>query len=320
MNLLEQANEAYNKNFPNTTWFGKCIFISWYCDVGTCKFCYRSTIKPNIKNIENARRTPKSIFTEALLAKHLGWRIEFLTGGYNIYPIEKLADITKRVSEIYKNKLWLNLGVLKNEDINLLKPYTEGIVASIETINPKLHDKICPNKPIEKYEEMLNSIKNLKKSAAIVIGLGEKDSDMDLLFDFIKKHKLDRITFYALKPVKGTPYTQGPTTEQYIKWIANTRINFPKLEIITGTTANRINEISLLLKAGSNAITKFPATKLFNSKKAKIFEEEIKKSGRIFLSTLTDVDKLNELKNIKIESNIKDKLLGYIEVMSRSKN
>ncbi|MBU0929588.1 MAG: radical SAM protein [Nanoarchaeota archaeon] len=320
MNLLEQADEVYRKNFPNSTWFGKCIFISWYCDVGTCKFCYRSTIKKNIKSIENARRTPKSIFVEALLAKQLGWRIEFLTGGYNIYPIEKLVDITKRVSEIYNNKLWLNLGVLKEEDLKLLKPYTEGIVASIETINTKLHDKICPNKPIDKYEEMLTNSKNLKKSIAIVIGLGEKDSDMDLLFDFIKKHKLDRITFYALKPVKGTPYTKGPTTDEYLKWVANTRINFPKLEIITGTTANRVNEISLLLKAGSNAITKFPATKLFNSEKARIFEQEIKKSGRIFLSTLTDVNKLKELKNIEIESNIKEKLIEYIEVMEKLKS
>ncbi|MDD5651466.1 MAG: radical SAM protein [Candidatus Nanoarchaeia archaeon] len=319
MNILEQANEVYNKNFPNTTWFGKCIFISWYCDIGTCKFCYRSTIKNNIKSIENARRTPKSIYVEALLAKHLNWRIEFLTGGYNIYPIEKLVEITKKVSEIYQDKLWLNLGVLKQEDFELLKPYTEGIVASIETINPELHEKICPNKPLDKYKDMLKSAKGLKKSATIVIGLGEKDSDMDLLFDFIKEHKLDRITFYALKPVTGTIYTKGPSTEEYIKWIANTRINFPKLEIITGTTANRVNEISSLLKAGSNAITKFPATKLFNSKKARIFEEEVKKSGRTFISTLTDVNQLQKLKNIEIESNIKEKLLEYLEVMEKLK-
>ncbi len=50
MNLIEQAGEVYRKNFPNTTWFGRCIFVSWYCDVGTCDFCYRSTIKSRIKS------------------------------------------------------------------------------------------------------------------------------------------------------------------------------------------------------------------------------------------------------------------------------
>ncbi len=316
MKLLEQANEVYRKNFPNETWFGRCIFVSWYCDVGTCKFCYRSTLKSRIKHAKNARRTPVSIYTEALLAKHLGWRIEFLTGGYNIYPLNDLANITKKVSELYGNRIWLNLGALNKEEIKLFEPYIEGLVASIETINPKLHEKICPNKPIEPYLEMIKSYKG-KKSATIIIGLGEKESDFDLLADFIKKYKLDRLTYYALKPVKGTPYSKGPTTEQYLKWVAKTRIEFPKLEIITGVTPRRTDEVYSLLKAGSNAITKFPITKSFNSIEAKNIEKQMHDAGRNFTGTLTDVNKLKNINNIKIENNIKEKLNEYINLMSK---
>ena len=134
MELIEQANKIYKENFDNYTWFGRCIFLSWYCDVGTCKFCYRSTQKDRIKFAEHAKRTPASILTEALLAKNLGWRIEFLTGGYKIYPTEELIEIARLVSLVYGEKIWLNLGALKKEELLKFKPYIKGIVASYEKI------------------------------------------------------------------------------------------------------------------------------------------------------------------------------------------
>jgi biotin synthase-like enzyme len=324
--LLQKAAETYSKNFKPIAWFGRCIFLSWYCDVGTCNFCYRSTVKDRIKHAEHAKRSLSSIAVEALLAKHLGWRIEFLTGGYRIFPINELVEITKLVSEIYGKKIWLNLGALKPEELGKFKPYIEGIAASIETIDKDLHDKICPNKPIEPYIEMLSNAKDLKKSITIVIGLGEKESDIEKLHDFIRQHNLDRITFYALKPVKGTPYTKGPETEYYVSWIAKTRIAFPKLEIIAGVTPRRVDDVDLLLKAGANAITKFPATKLFNSERAKLFEQKVRDAGREFTSTLTklpDIDWNAEIDNLDINQNLKEemkeKIHLYLNRMSKSK-
>jgi biotin synthase-like enzyme len=327
MNILEKANKVYLDSFKPEIWFGRCIFLSWYCDVGTCKFCFRSTQKSRIKNAEHARRSLSSILTEALLCKNFGWRIEFLTGGYRIFPIDELVNITKLVSEVYGEKIWLNLGALEKRDLEKFKPYIEGIVASIETIDEELHNKICPNKPIKPYIEMLQNSKSLKKSITIVIGLGEKKEDINLLHNFIAKNKLDRITFYALRPIAGTIYTKGPSTNDYLYWIANTRIKFPRLEIIAGTSPLRVNEIDLVLKAGANAITKFPATKMFNSNEAKIIEEKIRKSGRSFLSTLTKIPKVNwnyQINRLKLDKNLKDeirlKLNQYLEVMGRSKN
>ncbi|MBW3015360.1 radical SAM protein [Candidatus Woesearchaeota archaeon] len=323
--LLNKATEVFLENFRPVAWYGRCIFLSWYCDVGTCKFCYRSTQKGRIKRAENARRSMDSIIVEALLAKHLGWRIEFLTGGYRIFPMDELVEMARTVSEIYGEKIWLNLGALKDDELGRFKPYVKGVVASIEAISSKLHDTICPNKPLEPYFEMLKNAGDLgfKKSATIVIGLGESFDDFKLLCDFINKYELERITFYALKPVKDTPFTEGPETDYYVEWIARTRLEFPKLEIIAGITARRVDDVPLLIRAGANAITKFPATKMFNSEKAKLIENYIYGNGREFVSTLTklpnldwdkEVDKLNIDEELK--SRVIERLESYLKKMS----
>ena len=230
----------------------------------------------------------------------------------------------KKVSYIYGEKIWINLGALKPEELKLFKPYIKGVVGSIETIEPSLHDKVCPNKPIYQYEEMFNHAKNFKRSITIVIGLGEKKEHFSLLCNFIRKHNLDRITFYALKPIKGTLYTKGPSTEDYIWWIANTRIKFPTLEIIAGTTLRRVSEVNFLLKAGANAITKFPITKKFGSEEAKIMEKQIRLSKRKFNGYLTKLPNINwdkEVGQLKLDKNLKQNikitLNQYIKKMEK---
>jgi biotin synthase-like enzyme len=329
--LLNQANKIYRDNFDNKVWFGRCIFLSWYCDVGTCNFCYRSTQKDKIKHAEHATRTKESIMTEALLARNLGWRIEFLTGGYRIYPFDDLIEIARLVSMIYGEKIWLNLGALKKDEILRFMPYIKGIVASIETIDESLHNEICPNKPIGPYAEMFEFIMSdkelstLQKSITIVIGLGEKKEHFLNLAAFIEKYSLDRITFYALKPIRGTSYTKGPTTEEYAWWIASTRIRFPKLQIIAGTTADRVEEVDIILKAGANAITKFPATKMFGTDKARILEDRFKHAERVFTGTLTnlpnaDWDRQIDVLDISdaLKEKTKLKMQSYLKMMQNA--
>lgn len=327
--LLFRAEKVYRENFPNTSWYGRCIFLSWYCDLGTCKFCFRSTQKHKIRFAKNARRTLPSILVEALLCRKLGWRIEFLTGGYQIYPIEELVEIIKLVSQIYGEKIWLNLGAISTSDLEKFKPYLEGVVSSVETIEPKLHDFVCPDKPTQPYLEMFGRAKGLKRSITIVIGLGEKKEDFDLLANFIEKYRLERITFYALKPVKGTIFENsgGPKIEDYLWWIAQTRIRFPKIEIIAGTTARRYQEVGLLLKAGANAFTKFPATRMFNSPEARKIEKEIKLARREFIGTLTNLPKIDWNKEIekigldpKLENAVKEMLPSYLQRMENNIN
>ncbi len=331
MSFIEQANKTYLENFPKESYYGRCIFLSWYCEKGTCKFCFRSTIHHKVKHAQNAKRSMASILVEAILAKKLGWNIEFLTGGYGIYPFDELLKIIQNINQILKNKVWINLGSFTEEELKQLKPYVEGICASIETVDEKLHDELCPDKPIEPYSDMLKLADKLgfKKSITIVIGLGEKQKDFELLKDFIKEHKLDRITFYALKPVSGTIFEnkQGPETEYYADWIAKTRIAFPKIEIIAGTTARRYKEAGILLKAGANAITKFPATKLFGTKQAETIEHEAKKAERPLNGTLTELPNIDWNKevdsldlNTELKEQIKEKLKQYIKTMEKNIN
>ncbi len=203
-------------------------------------------------------------------------------------------------------------------------------MGSIETINPTIHKKVCPSKPIKPYENMFNISKKLKlkNSMTIILGLGETIEDFELLKKFIKKHNIVKIHFYGLNPQKGTIFekTKPPKKEYQAKWIKKTRKAFPKIDIQCGIWKDRVNYISTLLKAGSNSISKFPSIRCFNSIYAKKIEEQAKKANRRFIGSLTklpkidwnkEIDKLNIEKELKKQ--IKNKLSRYLEVMKKSK-
>lgn len=316
--LIDEAGKIYSENFNGDVWLGRCIFLSWYCALGNCDFCFRSTQKHKIHFPEKARRTKESIYSEAFIAKKLNWKLEFLTGGYGIYSFEDLVEITKTCSKIFDEKIWLNLGVLSKKQIEDFLPYIEGIVASVETLEPELHKKVAPGKPLPPFANMLETAKELglKRSMTIVLGLGEPIEDYKYVKEWIEKYELSRITYYALRPVKGTPYEHGPAPEYVAEWIARTRIDFPKIEIIVGSAETRIPEINLLLKAGANAFTKIPATKIFGTDGAQQIHDQVKLANRNFTSELVNLPDTNwaEEVNKKIEDEkLKAKIIAKLE-------
>jgi len=312
--LIAQAEQVYHANFNSHCWFERAIFLSWYCALGDCTFCYMSTQKDKIKDPKKARRRLSSVLAEVLLTKVQGWKIEFLSAGYGSYSPEEMIEVVKLCSLVYGEKLWLNIGYLNQEQLLPLLPYIQGVSVSIETVNWNLRKKVCPSKPLEpmlKTLELIDKYK-LKKAITIIIGLGESIEDLKELFKFIDKYKLDRVTFYSLNPHPGTPFTKGPETEYYLQWIAQTRIRYPKLEIIAGSWVNRLEEIHLLLKAGANAFTKFPALKLFGSKYARQIELEVKKAGRRLEGSLTQtptVDWEQEVQKLNLDKELQTQLL-----------
>lgn len=318
---IKKADKIFIENFGSKVWFGKCIFISWHCDIATCKFCFRANYKDK-KTSEQKKRSLASILAEAFIAKKLNWRLEFITGGCKSMPFDELFEVIKNVSKVYGEKIWINLGIFSKEQLKKIKPYVQGICASIETVEEKLHKKICPDKPIEQYLEMLQKLDGFKKSICMIIGLGEKKEDIKRLFEIIKKYKLDRITFYALKPIKGSGFKKSPESEDYAWWISQTRIRFPKLEIIAGLTPKKPEYSQYVLKAGANAITKFPAIRKFGSKEAKIVEQGIKKAHRKIESSLTKLPKVDWEKEVdkldideKIKKDMKKIVLRYVQKM-----
>ena len=320
---MQEANKVYLENFSNETYFERCIFVSWYCGLGNCTFCYRSTQKAKIRNPKMSKRSMASIITEAILVKKLGWKLDFITGGFGVYTVNELVDIAKIISEIVGEKVWFNYGVFGEEALEKLRPYVKGICSSIETVNTKVQKEVVPGKNIKAYIDMLKNAKSFKKSLAIVIGIGEDKEDIEILHDLIVETELDRLTIFALHPIKGTPFTKGPELNYYLEWIARTRIKFPKLEIVAGIPSDRPHEAGLALRAGANTITKFPAIKLFGSDKAHIMEKQIKLAGRELKGSLvelpqvdwdSEVDKLSL--DPELKEKVKEKLNQYVKKMT----
>ncbi len=311
ISLMKDAEKIYFENFDGNTWYGRCIFISWYCSIADCTFCYRSTPKHEKMFPKTSRRSMHSILLEALFCRIFNWRIEFLTGGLGIMSFNDLLEIVENVSKVFGRKIWLNLGVFSSKHLELLKPYVSGICGSMETLNPELHKKICPSKPIEPYDKMFSRMDGFRKSIAVIVGLGESLEDIKYLFDFVEKHDLNRVTIYALKPVKGTGFIEGPSVNEHFSWISSLRIRFPKLEIIAGTNLRRCEEVGYLMNCGVNAITKFPATKQFGTKKAHLVHELIENENRKFISNIInyeDIDWIDEIDKVDIKQEYKDEM------------
>lgn len=304
------------------TCFERAIFFSWYCSTADCKFCYMST-QP--KGQKMAVRSFASILAEFILCKKLGWDIGFLSGGHNAYTTTDFLEMLKLIKKTINEKIWINIGPIKKQELMKFKPYIKGVVASIETINPKVHDLVCPSKQIKPFEKMLNNALKLKLKTAmtIILGLGETIDDFKKLKVFIKKYKISKIHFYGLNPQKGTVFEKAkpPKKEYMAEWIRMTRKEFPKIGIQAGIWLDRVDYVSDLLKAGANSISKFPAIRHFGSKYAKEIEKQAETAGRKFKGTLTefkrfDVDK--EIKKLKINETLKEKVKNKLELYLRN--
>lgn len=348
MSLIEQANEVYLKNFKPETGFERAIFFSWYCKTRDCTFCYMSTINHKRLIVEHAqkhavsdmstqpknktklaRRTAASILAEVILCKKLSWDIGFISGGHDAYTTVEFKELLQKISIVSGQKQWINVGALSKEGLKQFQPYIKGVVGSIETVNKKVHDNVCPSKPAEPYYEMFEYAKELglKNAITIILGLGETIDDFDELRDIIERYNIEKIHFYSLNPQKGTVFehAQSPTKEYQAEWIARTRIEFPKINIQAGIWLDKVDNVSLLLMAGANSISKFPAIKYFNSKHARAIELNAKEAGRAFKGTLTefkrfDIDKeLDKYElDLRLKEEIKDKLGKYIKALTKN--
>ncbi|MBR9699784.1 radical SAM protein [Candidatus Woesearchaeota archaeon] len=307
------------------TCFERALFFSWGCTIGDCQFCYMST-QPDDKPPKETKRSSASIIAETILAKHLGWDIGFFTGGIGVLSQDELVFLLKAISEIIDEKVWLSVGPLTKKQLEVYLPYIKGVVGSTETINPELHKKVCPSKPLKPYERMFESAKELglKRAMTFIVGMGESREDFSLLKEFISKYDISKIHVYGLIPQKGTPMENYPvpSTEDQAWWISQLRQEFPSLDIQCGIWEDRIDRIHDLLEAGANTISKFRAIKLFGSPLARQIEEEAAKAGRTFRGTLTvlpDVDWDKEVDKLSLDDEMKGhvrkKLHQYIKGM-----
>ncbi len=306
------------------TWFERAIFFSWYCGIRDCKFCYMST-QPDKDYDKLARRTTESILTEVLLVKKIGWDFGFFSGGMGAYKKEEFRELLENVYKVYGDKIWISVGPLKREE------FIKGVVGSIETVNERLHDELCPSKPIEPYLEMFDKAKKLglRNAMTIIVGLGETIDDFPKLNAMIDRFDISKIHFFALNPQKGTIFEgrAPPSAEYQAEWIRKTREAFPDIEIQCGIWLNKMDRLPLLLEAGTDSVSKFPALKYFGSRKGKEFEEQIEKAGFKMRSTMTKLPELDwdrEVERLDIDEKLKQKvkvrLASYLKMLGRNKS
>jgi biotin synthase-like enzyme len=312
LDLLKKADNITRKYHKSIN-VERAIFLSWYCERRDCKFCYMSTLNTSKK----AKRTMASILAEVMICKNLNWQIEFLSGGYGVYSVNEIHEIAERMAQTYQN-VWLNTGIMSREDMTVFGDEIAGITGSLETFDFDLHEIICPSKPFSDVLTMLKDAKDLGLQTAItiILGLGEKKEKLANLFSIIREYEIDRITFYALNPQKGTLYEKfpSPSSLYYAEIVARTRIAFPKLEIVTGIWIDKTPMIGPLLLAGSDGITKFPMKQLLSNYAN--FKEEITYAAQLQDRRFTGTFRINrkkledELKGY--EKNIKKKVEEYL--------
>lgn len=325
---MKKAEKIYLANFSREVRFERAVFFSWGCSVGDCAFCYMST-QPKGKPPKEARRSAESILAEFILAKNLGWEIGFFSGGTNVIPKQEMLFLLKTIEEITGKKTWLNVGPLSSLNLEDYAPYLQGVVGSIETINPIVHRKVCPSKPIKPYESMFKEAEKLglARGMTIILGLGETENDFPLLEKFILKHGVSKIHLYSLIPHRGTPFENAPlpSKEYQAWWIAQLRINFPRLDIQAGIWEDRVERTSFLLKAGANSFSKFKALKLFGREIARQLEKQAGLAGRNFKGTLTQLPEIDWEKEVdrlsideELKKKIKEKLKQYLSQVRKN--
>lgn len=298
------------------THFERAIFFSWYCGIRDCAYCYMST-QPDSKK---AVRSKESLLAELLICKKLDWEIGFISGGVGAFSRAKFKDLLKDMFKVSGEKFWLNVGALKADELIEYLPYTKGVVGSIETVNKELHDSICPSKPMEPYFDMFleASARGLKKAVTIILGLGETLDDFKEFEQMVRKYDISKVHFYGLNPQKGTKFEKfkPPTAEYQAEWIIRTRKEFPKMDIQMGIWLDRVDRVAMLLRAGANSISKFPALKKFGSEEAKEIEKQASIAGREFVGSLTklpSIDWEQEVWKLDLDDDLKAKVLFKLE-------
>ncbi|MFH1399961.1 MAG: radical SAM protein [Nanoarchaeota archaeon] len=296
--LMRAAQSVYAERFPLTTNFERAIFFSWYCAVRDCQFCYMSTQpKKPVAEAKEARRSIPPMLAEALIAKVMRWEIGFISGGIGAFTFEELLDFIKKLNSISAQKHWLNIGPIPARHLERLAPHIKGVVGSVETLNPSLHDQVCPSKPLRPYLSMFDDATRLgiSKAICIIVGLGESIQDVGITSDIIARYGISKAHVYGLNPVPGTAlgHLPPPTKEYQAEWIARLRLAHPGLDIQCGIWQDKVEYVETLLRAGANSISKYPILRRFSDPATVMIKRHADAAGRRFtgiVDAVPDVD------------------------------
>ncbi len=315
--LLPEAEKIYQKNFPNTAYFERSIFINWTCSIADCKYCFLST-KPrhDPKEKPTAIRSPASILAEVLVCKAMGWKVGYITGGLRVESTQYLIDLISKINTITGEKIMMNFGPYPKSEIVKLKPYVLGMGSAIESFDEELHNFICPSKPLKSLMKFLGNLQEerLQKLITIILGIGERKDDVEMVIEKIKQYNIEKVQLCFLKPQENTVFNKvpPPNPDYMAWWIAKIRIACPEVQIKVALVQERTQDVELYLRAGANGFSRFKVFLDFNSIYARELEEGCKRAGRKLEGKFTelseiDLDKL--VGGLQLNENLKEKIL-----------
>ncbi len=323
--LLVQAQEVYAAHFDKTVWFERSIFTNWTCGIADCKYCYLST-KPKLDM--SALRSQESILAEALLMNLMGWRVGYITGGLRVESTPQMIQLLQNLAVVLGEKPMMNFGPYTKTEVAQLAPFVSGMGSAIESFDPDLHRFICPSKPLSALLKFLGYLQEqkLKKLITIILGIGEKMSDVDQVIAYVKQYEITTVQLCFLKPQEYTVFAQtSPPNPDYMAWwCAKLRIACPDLIIKIALVKDRIGDFSLMLRAGANCFSRYMVFSDFASSFATELEVECQNANRELAGNFSvvpqfDIEQImSELALAEdLKDKIKPKLVSYIKRLEK---
>lgn len=304
--LLEEADIALCSNFTKDTWFELPVMIS--------RIPEKAEESAVLFDVKAPRRSLSSIEAELHVCQHLGWE-PILHIDQGLYNFQETYEIIKRAANICGRKVAVALGALTKNELALIRPYVSSLIVRLETVNKGIQKRIIPQKLLLGYLMTFGEARDFERGIELTLGIGETLEDISELVRFISTHDIGRVTFFV---AQQKMLQKRSSSSFYIaRWIAETRINFPKIKIAAGTWVQRQAEVGLFLRAGANAITQFPALRYFNSEYSRVIESECANAKRRLRGTLSDHSRLESLDRSLIKEEVRGKLDKYIAAMKR---
>ena len=329
--LLPQAEKTYKKHFSNMVYFERSIFINWTCSIADCKYCFLST-KPrhDPKEKPTAIRSPASILAEVLVCKAMDWKVGYITGGLRVESTDYLIDLISKINTITEEKIMMNFGPYAKSEIIKFRPHVLGMGSAIESFDEELHNFICPSKPLKSLMKFLENLQEegLQKLITIILGIGERKEDVDIVIEKIKQYNIEKVQLCFLKPQENTVFDEvpPPNPDYMAWWIAKIRIACPEVQIKVALVQERTHDVELYLRAGANGFSRFRVFFDFNSKYAQELEEGCRRAGRRLegkFTELSGVDIQKLVEELPFDEELKEKILPkakqYLRKLERRK-
>ncbi len=131
----------------------------------------------------------------------------------------------------------------------------------------------------------------LQKYITIILGMGEKKEDVQIVIENIKRYNINKIQLCFLKPQENTVFHDvPPPNPQYMAWwVAKIRISCPEIKINIALVRERMQDVALYLQAGANGFTRFMVFKDYGSSLAKELVQGCEDAGRQLEGQFTGV-------------------------------